>query len=480
MIKEVLGPREGINEILDESPVSEYICGVLAPIVEKEREPSDIDDDAQIPSDDAQTYEEETDDIDVNTPPLLYPALDPKSKPSTMGLSFVIQSQETPKVDVCLTWAKYEEFTAGEKETVKRRWKRRPLFSILQPEMKSAIYWFDGQGEQTDDPAKAEISFHIIVNNEEESRYFIQLYIVNRIRPKSKMIMPEHHIFQPQIRAVCGNGAILVSGIRKTPKGEEERELEFLYRKRPFYARGHLCSAIWNEIDPEKSPSSKISIDFDECLHDAPFTWLDGEIVPDLQRKRFSPPDVRTEFVPMYSIPYPELDMPDDYQQKPVLSAFELSEKWSNEDLTNALVPLVQGYDAWINSLEEEVSSLNSSQSILAKENIRDCKVVRDRIKSGIDILCRDSEAKLAFCFSNKAVDTQWRWTKNSDFMWRPFQLAFILMTLESVVNKHSAYRDTCDLLWVPTGAGKTEAYSSNRCFYSLLQKKKISEKRNL
>jgi hypothetical protein len=136
LIKEVLGPRDGINETLDESPVSEYICGVLAPIVEKEREPSDIDDDAQIPSEDAQTYEEETDDIDVNTPPLLYPALDPKSKPSTMGLSFVIQSQETPKLDVCLTWAKYEEFTAGENETVKRRWKRRPLFSILQPEMK--------------------------------------------------------------------------------------------------------------------------------------------------------------------------------------------------------------------------------------------------------------------------------------------------------------------------------------------------------
>lgn len=465
LVKEVLGPRDGIREILDENPISEYIAGVLAPIVEKKSIPLEIDNEAQMPTEDTQTYEEETGDIDVDTPPLFYPALDPKSKPSTMGLSFVIECRETPRIDVCLTWARYEEFVIGEGKAAKPRWKRGPRFSIFAPEIQSTILWFDSQGNQIDDSIRAEISFHLIVKSQEENQYFVQMYIVNRIKPKGQVITAQDHIFQPQIRVFCCNGTKLVSGIRKTPKGEEEQELEFLYRKRPFYARGHLCSAIWKDIDPENLPDSSIRLDFAECLHDAPFTWLDGESITDIERKRFSPPDVRTEFVPMYSIPYPELDLPEGYAQKPVLSAFELAEKWDGADVSYALSPLIQGYEKWINLLEKQANSLQSPQNIIAQKMVSECRTACDRIKSGVDILCKDSDARLAFCFANKAVDTQWRWTKNSEFMWRPFQMAFILMTLESIVNKRSAYRNTCDLLWVPTGTGKTEAYLTIAAF---------------
>ena len=43
--------------------------------------------------------------------------------------------------------------------------------------------------------------------------------------------------------------------------------------------------------------------------------------------------------------------------------------------------------------------------------------------------------------------------------IYRPFQLAYVLMCIESIVHKESEYRDFCDLMWVPTGTGKTEAY---------------------
>jgi len=42
---------------------------------------------------------------------------------------------------------------------------------------------------------------------------------------------------------------------------------------------------------------------------------------------------------------------------------------------------------------------------------------------------------------------------------WRPFQLAFILLNLAGLVDKTDPDREIVDLLFFPTGGGKTEAY---------------------
>ena len=99
LVREVLGPRGGPTELLplSESPLTEYLTGVLAPITpQRER---DADADSEIPSDSAQEYEDEGDDTDVSAPPLTLPALDPKSKPSSMGISFFVRATREPALE---------------------------------------------------------------------------------------------------------------------------------------------------------------------------------------------------------------------------------------------------------------------------------------------------------------------------------------------------------------------------------------------
>ena len=41
-------------------------------------------------------------------------------------------------------------------------------------------------------------------------------------------------------------------------------------------------------------------------------------------------------------------------------------------------------------------------------------------------------------------------------YEWRPFQLAFMLLDVTSVTNDDSSDRSLVDLIWFPTGGGKT------------------------
>jgi hypothetical protein len=90
------------------------------------------------------------------------------------------------------------------------------------------------------------------------------------------------------------------------------------------------------------------------------------------------------------------------------------------------------------------------------------------RIAAGIERLGADEPARLAFHIANLAVARALRRraagttsdpSAAASPVWRPFQLAFILLNLGGLIGKTDPDRELVDLLFFPTGDGKTEAY---------------------
>ena len=474
LARDLLGPRNGvtgIRETLNRNPLAEFMTGILRPQTEEDLDP---DRDDPIPSPltgqpiTGEEGEEQSDDEGTFT--TLSPSLNPGSMPSTMGISFRVESTKKLNFKICITWARYieNEETNGQGST----WTREPRHAIVDAMIdvstnKNKKYLIDRAGNVLDEnnAGNAEISLHAYVRPRGQEKYFVSMHVVNEIQftpfPECPRPKTDHHIFQPQIRVIVPKN-LPNSDVTKIIYGEDARsgddeELGFLYRNRRFYARGHLTSAVWRDVDPEGEYDGQV--DYQERADDIPFVWADGQLLSPQERELFTAPDVRTDYIPLYTIAAPELEWKEEHGPSPELNAGTLAEIWEPQNLRKALLPLCNGYENWIQELR---ANIVEEKRQLCERLIGECETVLKRIKLGIDTVCdeKNPDAALAFCFANKSVDLQSRWARGGQGMiYRPFQLAYVLMCIESIVHKESEYRDFCDLMWVPTGTGKTEAY---------------------
>jgi hypothetical protein len=95
-----------------------------------------------------------------------------------------------------------------------------------------------------------------------------------------------------------------------------------------------------------------------------------------------------------------------------------------------------------------------------ALHNLNECERQCHRIGEGITYLETHPEAMQAFELANAAMALSMRRTRpDRTPAWFPFQLAFILIALPSLSSPEHAERTVFDLIWFPTGGGKTEAY---------------------
>lgn len=145
--------------------------------------------------------------------------------------------------------------------------------------------------------------------------------------------------------------------------------------------------------------------------------------------------------------------------------------------LQAALTPLVTGYHQWADGQRAAATAPDlasaSQRARTAATLIAAQDEARTRIAAGITLLAENAQVRLAFEIANRAVADATRARRPTDTTpaWRPFQLAFILLNLSGMADKRHPDRDIADLLFFPTGGGKTEAYLGLAAFTIALRR---------
>lgn len=155
----------------------------------------------------------------------------------------------------------------------------------------------------------------------------------------------------------------------------------------------------------------------------------------------------------------------------------DLAASGSGESLAERLRPMAAAYGNWSEDEAErakasDVAGAPQRRSTAARL-IEAQAEARARIEAGIELLATDPQARLAFEIANRAIADAARARRPQDATpkWRPFQLAFILLNLKGQADARHPDREFVDLLFFPTGGGKTEAYLGLAAFTIALRR---------
>lgn len=427
----LLGPLVE-KETIQSSPTDTYLTGILWP---EGATLDSIDDDQQ-----DGTPATEDGEADWGVPG--YRTV----RPCSIGLTFT--TDINAKVVVSLsTTARYvpTEVEATERGASRRQWRRMPLnYSYVIPEGDSETFatheFRDPEGSSIHDQ---DVCLHIRRRVDGEVQ-IITATLVNKAIESDDKLRDELCLFQTgmEVRAVnaAGGGAI-----RPRPtlspafQDEDAQSAALLYRDVVEYATGHGVAADWE-------PSTQIGIDR-VATSWLPTTSVKGTIA---------------EAHPMLQ------GFVSDYPE--ALQASWLARTKARREVTRALGVFVGAYNGWISeTLEARRSEIPQHLLEAADRNLARCRYTCRRMEEGVATLTQHDDAWQAFVLTNEAMDRQARYEakgeRQGQLTWRPFQLAYMLLVLPGLVRQDNDDRNCLDLLWFPTGGGKTEAYLSLTAF---------------
>ncbi|MDQ1029728.1 hypothetical protein QF035_007310 [Streptomyces umbrinus] len=435
--RQLVGPAGGEDETLDAPPDRQYLMGTLYP------QEADLQRQLDVAAEELDGAG--TEGAAEDTAPAADPIPESNSwLPSSLGFSFYT---DATTIEIGCAGARYQTRAAtGERG---RRWERVPLPAethTLGPD-RDQVPVLDGRAELR------------VRRREFGTGQLVTVALVNialHEQALGKAAQWDRMIFQVGLEARPVDGEIRqYPSVRLASRDPEEQELRLQYEHVRTHAVGHGC-AVEEQHDEETRR----------------VTGLKAAVMPEAEVSGVRAAGLRGS---------------------PVLNVLHLADPdVSVDQLREELGEFVSDYRAWyVGQLNADIPEWGraAADRILARIG-----AAVTRIESGVRTLCdpRRPELLHAFRAANRAMAQQMRHSApdqagtrrsrrdavlldpepNTAAAWRPFQLAFFLLALDGVVEPRHQDRATTDLIWFPTGGGKTEAYLLLAAFAMVLRRR--------
>lgn len=466
--KDLIGPVEK-DEVLSELPLEVYSMGILWPQRTTAEKLKVYEGASEAVIEEIAAQQNEFVDIDVVED--LDDELESNHgkinaantyRPSAMALTFVVDAKEE-FLNVrfkCATYLHHEEELVYEKKTKDESGeeiidtRKRVVSRYTRNPIDCGEVIFDLKTERASEPnnipRNIDLDLFIRKTYEDGSR-LVTISATNNIKAQNREIVQNTSaLFQCELSVVSTEGFHPLKQDVSCQYDIETQTLEMIYRDLKNYASGHGCSVKWTEKE--------------------------GKVYA-----------LESEFMPVAEI----VQMNPRPKKFSDLNCF-LLQYWTNSIRTQGcdeLSRFVGLYEAWLVSQKKKAKKISYAEAAAnCFCQIDECIV---RLKKGIECLRSNDHAWMSFLYMNEAMllqrvnyeKTKRRFVDPSTVEWYPFQLAFILQIIPDIVwgkvDDEKDWHDIVDLLWFPTGGGKTEAYlglSAFVIFFRRLSKGETSD----
>lgn len=443
---DLIGPRNDhafARELLGDSPTQWYLTGFLVPVS------ADLDTRLD------ETVEDEIDEAPVvggfdDNAPVDRSASGNNFLPSSMGLTVIVPS-DAVEIEVQVEWGDYTEekyLAKGEKDELKEfyGYRRLPKGASLRVPPDSlhitSPTMLEVPGSRVKSTDASGLMLSCIARPVQgngglpDGCRAVTVFLVNH-RVADRDHSYRTCAFQAKLRVTCPQGLVGrpdLRGLATAHHADADHDLADLhYRDVLDYAVGHGVSVAY-----DSHPGATVG-------------------------------SVETSWIPRYEVErVVASDIPQVEFGMDALAAFT-----DPAGLGSALRPLVEQYRQWLDAQQTEAAALTpEKRKNVALHLVNEARAAADRIEQGIALLETNEEAFRSFTLANhcmaEAASRRLKEIPRDQIKWRPFQLAFILLNLPGMADPQNEQRRFVELLFFPTGGGKTEAYLGLAAFQLL------------
>ena len=451
--KDLIGPASDCEQ-LNEVPTSSYITGLLYPAdtdVTEDENYNDVE------------FTEKNFDADGETLEVgIFEEEEPEDrvkggfqKPSSIGVSFYV-SNDVQKVNAYINWGKYyAEQVQGEaidktlEEDAENKKKKKHTIYIREQMNDVVEINFNEMGRSKQIPLESNGNIYIYVMKMQLDNGYKMVSVYLHNNDKSDGDEKEYAKVMFQVEMLIADDLMSPIFVPEYLCRKVELEDEYYYKGRPVYARGRGCAATWEKKAEEINATA-----------------------------------IKSSFIPDYEIPSVSAQIDD--MPEHAFSMLQMGSPKKKSEVIQNLRTLTEMYGSWITDVLTNDEAMHDDKFKATGQTIIDkCNDANRRMNAGIDLIENNDKVYQAFVFMNQAMYLQRSITAFSkdygngipcslkDYMtdmpekgrkkdhseWRPFQIAFVLLNMCGIMDGESPERDIVDLLYFPTGGGKTEAY---------------------